>query len=185
MNILFMGKCLPELDIESLQNIKIAQWLKNGQKNKIFLLSESWCAVELDDYIRVGKCESLGFEKIYYVDPIQLQYTNIEIAKIGLAIKVCKMHKIDIIYVSDVQRYGQTAELMKLYFSIPTVMAFFTDRIVQKTNEIYVKTWLKEGNRKESICVTYRGYKQFVNEFCNVENFVPYIIKTKQKYFCK
>lgn len=179
MNILFIGEYFPKISKNTFRNYQIVRNLIKENRNHIYLLSDSWCDVKKNEYIRVNE-EMYGiFQEKYFIDPIQIVCSNITVALLGIAIKICKYNKIDCIYTSDYQKYGPVLELIHIYFNIPVIYGLYQDDALFSYDEIYTKSWLSKSTYNCDLVLTHEMYIDIIRQntnFKNISTFNPYTL---------
>lgn len=127
--ILIIGDYYPYCSYNSILNKLLVERLKK-EGHEAILLSDSWCAVHNKNEIYgdvITLSENYPFEKRFYLDPIQVQFSgnNILLSYLGLACKIINNQKIDLIlYMSDI-RNSLLVELITSRYSIKAIMINF------------------------------------------------------------
>lgn len=180
MNILFIGEYFPKISRKTFRNYQLVKALIKEKCNQVYLLSDSWCDVKENEYIRVNEEMFDDFKEKYFIDPIQIVYSNITIALLGIAIKICKYNKIDFIYTSDYQKYGPVVELIRSYVNVPVIYGLYQDDVLYSYDEIYTKSWLSKSACNCDLVLTHGEYVDILKKntsFRNINAFHPYVIE--------
>lgn len=165
-NILFLGDYFPNFSYASLGNHSITKKL-NDEGFNIFYISASWC--DIDQYSFVNKCDTRDYSQIkelYFVDPIQSEYSNLNMSLAALSRDVINNNQIDTIFISDAQKYGITAELIGRQFELPISMGFYNDDSFFYLYEQYTKLWFDGALETISNLYTYKCRKYMYQKYC-------------------
>jgi len=147
-NLLFLGDYFPHFSYTALSNHSLTKRF-HAMGFNIFYLSTSWCDVDNYSFVKpVIHNQYDHIKECYYADPIQVEYSNVEISLIALARSIISLKKIDFVYVSDIQKYGITAELIGNHFGIPIVVGLFSDDSFFHLYEQYTKHWFEGFSSK-------------------------------------
>lgn len=115
--IVFIGKFFPEVSYEALLNYLILKELKESG-NYVILISDSWNHCSYNNYISNEEGVTNIIDEYYYLDPVQLNYSdyNINVGLIALFKKVLKYQKVDMVVTSNIIDYGLVMEYIKEKF---------------------------------------------------------------------
>lgn len=136
--IVFIGKYFPEVCYESLFNYLILRELKSSG-NYIILISDSWNRCHSDNFI--GKDENVSdiIDEYYYLDPVQLNYSdyNINVGLIAMLKKVLKFQKIDMVMTSNIIDYCLVMAYIKEKFFLKISLIVNDRTIFRFINDDY------------------------------------------------
>ena len=146
--ILYIGDYYPMFSFKAKLNAMMAEAIhKKG--HEVFLLSKSWCMVEENNFY--GTVEELSqtypFRQKYFIDPIQMQNSGLELsnAYLGLGCKIMEKESIEQIIFADDIIYLPVVEMLKSRYKIPCVFfAFWAESWVTAMND-YVFPYMKKS----------------------------------------
>lgn len=183
--ILFLGDYLPNLSMASLRNHKTIQAMAN-EGWEVYLLSDSWCGLEKHSAVRYIPKENNFIREHLYVDPIQSNYSNVDISMVALARQICIQYEFDFIYVSSLRDYGIVSEIISGYFSIPTILSMQSDGAIYSIYELYTKNWLQSYIEKVDTLLVHKHNRSFYNNYedsTNIVEIMPYSFDNKVQSF--
>ena len=171
--ILFIGNSYPLFTYNSEMNLRIAEELKKAECD-LYLLSRSWCTVREDNFY--GNVDILSdshpFKKRFFVDPVQLRASGIELmgAMTGLCIKILEQEKIDTIVFADDPSYLPVVETARNRFAVHCYLFLFQDEhILYRLFDNYLYPIFQEGLHIFEKVFTYSAYRKVLTECFSVE----------------
>ena len=128
--IVFIGKFFPEVCYESLFNYLIIREMKSSG-NYVILISDSWNRCHGNNFIGKEENASDIIDEYYYLDPVQLNYSdyNINVGLIAMVKKVLKFQEVDMVMTSNIIDYSLVMAYIKEKFSLK-VSLIVNDRTV-------------------------------------------------------
>lgn len=139
MNILFVGEYYPCLSYQSIFNEFTAMEMFN-KGHDLTLLSDSWCTEEKNFMDCIDEIDlKMPFSEKFFVDPIELKHVKnqSDVALIGLGSKVVEMKKPDLLFITDIRKYGLLAEVLKRRYNIHTVLSVTSLVFLELMTEAY------------------------------------------------
>ena len=172
MRILYIGDYYPFFSYKSKMNELIIEKLKK-KGHDIVLLSKSWCNVKENSFY--GSVEKLTcnypFAKRYFIDPIQVRNSNINIinAYIGLGCKVIEREKIEKVIFADDIIYTPIIECFKNRYNISYDLFCMWEESFRWMLDDYIRPYIDVNLNIFEKIFTYPFYKFALEHFFNVE----------------
>lgn len=140
----------------------------------VVLLSTSWCKVK--NYTFCGTVEELSrngpFSKRYFIDPMQLKSSDIDIqnALLGLGSKIIEREGIDQIIFIDDLRYSPIVELLTHRFNIPSFLFLYNFEGMRYTLDNYACEFIPSNFMSYNLIFTYLPYKDFLMRYHRIDD---------------
>lgn len=164
-NILYVGDFYPLFSYKSRMTELIVHNLSE-RGHKVILLSKSWCVVNEDDFY--GTAEQLAqnkpFYKRYYIDPIQLKVSGLELinAFVGLACKIIEYEDVEQIIFAENLKYSMMIELLKARYHIPCYLFLFEKKSLKCMVDDYMIPYMGTHLAAYDGIYTYPAYREFL-----------------------
>ncbi len=172
MRILYIGDYYPFFSYKSKMNELIIEKLKK-KGHDIVLLSKSWCNVKENSFY--GSVEKLTcnypFAKRYFIDPIQVRNSNINIinAYIGLGCKVIERENIEKVIFADDIIYTPIIECFKNRYNISYELFCIWEESFRWMLDDYIRPYININLNVFDKIFTYPIYKFPLMHFFNIE----------------
>lgn len=169
-NVIILGDYFPKMTYKTLLNQYLLE-MNNGD-DKIFLVSKAWCEISNENFI--GSMNELtrngNFTKRFYVDPLQLKYSqNKDAAILGLICDVIKKENIDIIKCTNCINYSIILDNIKRWFPNIQIEVFISrSEVIILENDVYWRNIF--GDIKQSFDTIW-GIDFYTNEIHSIINY--------------
>lgn len=169
-NVIILGDYFPKMTYKTLLNQYLLE-MNNGD-DKFFLVSNAWCEISNENFI--GSMNELtrngNFTKRYYVDPLQLKYSqNKDAAILGLICDVIKKENIDIIKCTNCVNYSIILDNIKRWFPNIQIEVFISrSEVIVLENDLYWRNIF--GDIKQSFDTIW-GIDFYTNEIPSIINY--------------
>lgn len=170
--VLFIGDYFPHISYKSFLNNKLA--MKLSEKYELILVSSAWNNIENEIYGDESTLsENKPFSKRYFLDPIQMKYSNYDIVKgyLAMCCRIIENYDINAIIYADKMQYILLIDLLKVRFNIPIYLLFYDINIYQCLDDYTVPFISFSISQAEKINMFLTNCDLF-NKFLNIPKYL-------------